>query len=132
MRYTRVHALQKIASFLLCAALLCSAVASAENLSVSNVSVSTAPLQTQSASTNGMVRVFLSSLGSPSSLKLTIVGNYSLSNGTYLSSGESLTVGFSSSTGAITLTRNGSTLKMGQYFALRINAGGFSHRSGKF
>ncbi|MEA5016699.1 MAG: SH3 domain-containing protein [Candidatus Limiplasma sp.] len=81
--------------------------------------VVSAPLSTQSNAMNGMVRVYLSSLGNPSSLNLTVVGNYSINGTQSLSSGESLTVGFSSSTGAITLTRGGAKTNMGTYFALR-------------
>ena len=93
------------------------ACASADTLS--GMSVDSAPLVTQSASLDGMVRVYLSSLGSPSSLTITINGSYSLSDGTTLSSGETLTVSFSSSTGALTLKRNGVSYSMGTSFTLR-------------
>ena len=69
---------------------------------------------------NGMVRVYLSSLGNPSRLDLTVVGNYSISTtGEFIASGSTLTVGFSSSTGAITLTHNGVKTNMGTSFSLR-------------
>ncbi len=87
--------------------------------SVSDVTVKAAPLTKASTALDGMVRVYLSSLGSPTSLTLTIAGNYTLSNGTALTSGETLYVGFNSSTGTITMTRNGSQSNMGNYFALR-------------
>ena len=81
--------------------------------SVSDVQVASAPLSTKASAMNGMVRVYLSSLGSPSRLDLTVVGNYSISTtGEFISSGSSLTVGFSSSTGAITLTHNGVKLSL--------------------
>lgn len=92
-------------------------VASADTLE--SMSVDSAPLVTQSGALNGMVRVYLSSLGSPSTLSITINGSYSLSDGTSLSSGETLTVSFSSSTGALTLKRNGTTYSMGKSFTLR-------------
>ncbi len=86
-----------------------------------HVEVMSAPLTAKSSAANGMVRVYLSSLGNPSTLNLTIVGNYSVNGDTSqsISSGSSVTVGFSSSTGAITLTRNGVKTNMGTYFALR-------------
>jgi len=87
--------------------------------SLSNVSVDSAPLVSQSSPLDGMVRVYLSSLGSPSKLTITISGSYSLSDGTTLSSGETLTVSFSSSSGKLTLKRNGTTYSMGSSFTLR-------------
>ena len=88
--------------------------------SVDDVQVASAPLSTKVSAMNGMVRVYLSSLGSPSRLDLTVVGNYSISTtGEFISSGSSLTVGFSSSTGAITLTHNGVRTNMGTSFSLR-------------
>ena len=88
--------------------------------SVSDVQVASAPLSTRASAMNGMVRVYLSSLGNPSRLDLTAVGNYSISTtGEFISSGSSLTVGFSSSTGAITLTHNGVKTNMGTSFSLR-------------
>ena len=88
--------------------------------SVDDVQVASAPLSTKASAMNGMVRVYLSSLGSPSRLDLTVVGNYSISTtGEFISNGSSLTVGFSSSTGAITLTHNGIKTNMGTSFSLR-------------
>jgi hypothetical protein len=91
----------------------------ASSESLSSVSVESAPLTTAAAAQNGMVRVYLSSLGTPSMLNLTVAGNYSLSTGTTLTSGESLAIGFSSTTGAITVTRGGVKTNMGLYFTLR-------------
>lgn len=88
--------------------------------SVADVQVASAPLSTKASAMNGMVRVYLSSLGSPSRLDLTVVGNYSISTtGEFIASGSTLTVGFSSSTGAITLTHNGVKTNMGTSFSLR-------------
>lgn len=88
--------------------------------SVSDVQVASAPLSTRASAMNGMVRVYLSSLGNPSRLDLTVAGNYSISTtGEFISSGSSLTVGFSSSTGAITLTHNGVKTNMGTSFSLQ-------------
>ncbi|MEA4927261.1 MAG: SH3 domain-containing protein [Candidatus Limiplasma sp.] len=86
---------------------------------VNSVTVNAAPLATASAALDGMVRVYLSSLGSPATLGITVAGSYSLSTGTALTNGETLTVGFSSSTGAITLTRGGVKTNMGTFFALK-------------
>lgn len=88
--------------------------------SVQNVEVDAAPLTARSSATNGMVRVYLSSLGSPTSLDLTVVGNYSVSaTGQFLSNGAKLNVSFNKNTGAITLTHNGATANMGTGFSLR-------------
>ena len=86
---------------------------------ISGVTVNSAPLIIQKAAVDGMVRVYLSSLGSPSSLALTIAGSYSLSDGTTLYNGEIVTVSFNSSTGALTLKRGNATYGMGSTFALR-------------
>ncbi len=95
--------------------------ASLATSSLDSVQVMSAPLTSRSSATNGMVRVYLSSLGNPSTLNLTISGNYSVNGNASqsIANGSSVTVGFSSSTGAITLTRNGVKTNMGTYFALR-------------
>ncbi len=82
-----------------------------------------APL-TRGATQNGMVRVRLSSLGNPSSLKLTVNGSYTVNGKTSkaIASGSVLQVGFSSSTGKLTLTHNGTTTDMGTSFKLRRHA----------
>lgn len=86
---------------------------------INDATVSSAPYTTSATSVDGMVRVYLASLGTPSTLTITVSGSYSLSTGTQLSNGETLTVGFSSSTGAITLTRAGVKTNMGTAFSLR-------------
>jgi stage II sporulation protein D len=96
---------------------LFASVAAAESLS--DVSVESAPLSSQQPTLDGMVRVYLASLGSPTSLTLTVSGSYSLSDGTALTSGESLSVSFNSSNGVITLTRGGAAYSMGNAFTLR-------------
>ncbi|HPF88790.1 MAG TPA: SpoIID/LytB domain-containing protein, partial [Candidatus Limiplasma sp.] len=92
-------------------------IAAAETLST--VMVESAALSSSNPTLDGMVRVYLSSLGSPTSLTLTVSGSYSLSNGTSLTNGESLSVSFNSSTGAITLGRSGAAYSMGSTFTLR-------------
>ena len=70
---------------------------------------------------NGMVRVWLSSLGSPSRLDLTVAGSYSLGGdlSRSFSSGTSLTVSFNSASGQLTLSQNGVVIYMGGDFSLR-------------
>ena len=70
--------------------------------------------------TDGMVRVFLSSLGNPSQLNLTVDGSYSLdgTSKTAISRGSRLAVNFSASSGSLTLTYNGNTTNMGDGFRL--------------
>jgi len=86
---------------------------------LSSVTVTAAALSSDQPTLDGMVRVYLSSLGSPTSLTLTVSGSYSLSNGTSLTTGETLYISFNSSTGAITLKRNGTSYSMGTNFTLR-------------
>lgn len=106
--------------FSLVVALLLGVLPAAGATSVENVRVASAPLTSRAAPTNGMVRVYLSSLGDPTALNLTVVGNYSLSlNGKFIPNGSELTVGFNKSTGAITLTQNGVKTNMGMSFSLR-------------
>ncbi len=97
----------------LCAALIPAAGAE-------TVSVASAPLTTQTAAVNGMVRVYLSSLGSPAVLNLKTQGSYSVSiTGQQIDSGSSLTVELNRSTGALVLTCNGQKTNMGTSFSLR-------------
>ncbi|MEG0901728.1 MAG: hypothetical protein RSG96_06385, partial [Clostridia bacterium] len=116
-RNVRKIAVTLLMIFCLLSPSLCTAFAT----SLETVQVLSAPLTTRSNATNGMVRVYLSSLGNPGTLNLTVAGSYSINGNTSqaLSSGSALTVGFSSSTGAITLTHNGVKTNMGTYFALR-------------
>jgi len=83
-------------------------------------SVVSAPLTRMSSARNGMVRVFLSSLGNPSTLNITVQGSYTVGGDTSspLKSGDKVKVGFSSSTGKLTLTRSGVTKDMGSSFTL--------------
>ncbi len=115
MRMRKWNTIQKIAVTLLA---LCIA---APSIPLAEATVVSAPLVTESGSEDGMVRVYLSSLGNPTSLSLTVVGSYSVNGDVTqsLSSGQSLTVGFSSATGAITLTRDGSKANMGTSFTLK-------------
>lgn len=79
------------------------------------------PLTQNEGASNGMVRVFLSSLGQPSLLNVTVVGSYSLDGtaATAIPSGTALRIDFNSANGQITLSYNGVSLGMGQEFRLR-------------
>ena len=96
--------------------LVCTSVSLAS--SVNDVQVRSAALTSDAKAMNGMVRVYLSSLGNPSTLNLTVQGNYSV-DGEFLSSGTRLTVQFNASSGKITLSYDGKTKNMGQSFSLR-------------
>ncbi len=87
---------------------------------VDSVQVRSAPLLSDSITKDGMVRVYLSSLGNPAALDLTVNGNYSLSqSGEFIANGSQLRVDFTPSTGNLTLTYHGQTFHMGQSFSLR-------------
>ncbi len=88
------------------------------------VQVDSAPLNTGYATRNGMVRVYLSSLGNPSRLDITISGSYSVNGDATLAlqSGSTVRVDFDTATGMISLTRNGQTTAMGQSVAFRRHA----------
>ncbi len=102
-------------------ALLCACALWMTCLVTATAEMASAPLSTRSAAQNGMVRVYLSSLGSPTQLTLTTAGSYSI-NGNInqaLSSGETVKVSINTQTGNLTLSRGGTLLSMGQSFALR-------------
>ena len=85
------------------------------------VFVRSAPLIRSGETKNGMVRVWLESLGNPSKLTVTVTGNYSVNGNTAmsLSSGDAVSIGFDSVTGEITMTMDGLTYAMGQEMRLR-------------
>ena len=85
--------------------------------------IQSAPL-VQASTRNGMVRVYLSSMGNPTSLDITIAGSYSTS-GKYdlsLTSGETVNIAFNKNNGQITMNRNGQSHQMGQQMAFRRHA----------
>ncbi len=69
----------------------------------------------------GTVRVYLSSLGNPSALNLTLTGDYTAvgSQQVALTAGQKVKIGFSKSSGGITLTAGGQSYGMGQNLTLR-------------
>ena len=92
-------------------------------------SLKSAPLNMGGAR-DGIVRVRLSSLGNPSSLKLTVSGTYTV-NGSVLSSGSTVSVAFNRSSGQLSLTMNGVTSGMGASFRLTRQAGGVKIAQGR-
>lgn len=113
--------LQKMTFALLTAfVLMLSQCAPALASSVGSVQVRSAPLASGAITKDGMVRVYLASLGNPSALDLTVNGNYSMShNGHFISNGSRLRISFSSSSGNISITYNGQTTSVGKSFSLR-------------
>lgn len=85
--------------------------------------VQSAPL-VQASTHNGMVRVYLSSMGSPTSLDVTIAGSYSTSGNTELNltNGETINIAFNTASGQITMNRGSQSYPMGQSMALRRHA----------
>ena len=79
---------------------------------------------------SGIVRVRLSSLGNPASLKLTVNGSYTV-NGQTLGNGTTATVNFNKSTGQLTLTVNGSVSNMGSSFRMARQSGGVRIAQGR-
>ncbi len=111
---------RKSLTFALIAALI-SGVLPVSAFAGGTASLASAALVAANGSQNGMVRVFLSSLGAPSVLQLTVQGSYTVNGKSTMSisSGEAVTVGFNSSTGKLTLTIDGTATDMGNAFKLR-------------
>lgn len=85
--------------------------------------IQSAPL-VQASTRNGMVRVYLSSMGNPTKLNITVAGSYSTS-GNYdlnLINGETVNIAFNQSNGQITMSRGGQSYQMGQQMAFRRHA----------
>ncbi len=115
---TRRHDWIKRTALLLVAATLLSL-----NTAADAASLASSPL-VSGATQNGMVRVYLSSLGNPSTLNITVSGSYTVNGSSTqtLASGSSVVVRFDASTGRLTLTANGSSSDMGAAFKLRRHA----------
>ncbi len=84
-------------------------------------SLASATLVEANGAQSGMVRVYLSSLNNPSTLTITVQGSYTVNglSSQALTSGSSVTVNFNSSTGKLTLVKNGISTSMGSTFKLR-------------
>ena len=87
------------------------------SFSVPALALSSAPL-TGGSSRSGMVRVYLSSLGSPTTVQMTVNGSYTL-DGKALTNGAKLTVKINTATGTLTCTYGGNTTSMGKSFTLK-------------
>lgn len=83
--------------------------------------VLSAPLTKSSDILDGMVRVYLSSLGSVTKLDVTVVGSYSVSGPLNLSlfDGQAVSFAFNIANGHITMTTGGITYDMGSEVTLR-------------
>ena len=83
--------------------------------------VDSAPLTMASSARSGMVRVYLSSLGNPTALDMTVTGSYTAEGAAKvtLSSGDRVHVSFSKATGQMTMTVGGVTYDMGSEVHLR-------------
>ena len=82
--------------------------------------VESAPL-IKASTRNGMVRVYLSSMGNPTSLDITVAGSYT-ADGPYdmpLTNGETVNIAFNKSNGQITMNRGGVAYAMGQEMSFR-------------
>lgn len=104
---------------LVCLLLLCPA-SSAFGSGI-DLDISSAPLERNTQAQNGMVRVYLSSMGNLSALDVTVVGSYSISGNTTLSlsGGDTARIAFNKSSGQISLTVHGQTYALGQEAVLR-------------
>jgi len=85
--------------------------------------IESAPL-VQASTRNGMVRVYLSSMGNPTALDVTIAGSYSTSGNhdMNLVNGETVHIDFNQANGQITMQRNGRSYAMGREMAFRRHA----------
>ena len=79
---------------------------------------------------SGNVRVRLSSLGNPASLKLTVSGSYTV-NGQTLRGGTTATVNFNKSSGQLTLTAGSTVSNMGSSFRMARQSGGVKIAQGR-
>lgn len=125
-RNTRMY-IRKAAALLLVLSLLCFG-QSVEAETISSVRVRSAVLDADTITADGMVRVYLASLGNPTLLNLTIDGGYKLgATGEYLSDGTEVTVQFNSSSGVISFFYQGRTVQLGQHATLRRYSADSSH-----
>ena len=94
---------------------------SGASASVEDTLVVSAPLRRAAEVQDGMVRVWLESIGDVSRLDVTVKGRYSVNGNSALSlyDGQTVNIGFSKVTGEITLTMNGVTYAVGSEMRLR-------------
>ncbi len=93
----------------------------AQAASVEDVVVVSAPLRRAADVQDGMVRVWLESIGDVSQLDVTVTGRYSINGNTALTlnDGQTVSIGFNKATGEITITMNGMTYAVGSEMRLR-------------
>lgn len=86
-----------------------------------DVYVRSAPLVRSNKVMDGMVRVWLSSVGNISNLDITVTGRYSVNGNTSmtLTTGDQVDITFNKSTGQITMTLDGVSYAMGKEMRLR-------------
>ena len=114
----RMHRLVSMVMALVMTALVCLPAAYASD---DGTQVVSAPLTYALNARNGMVRVYLSSMGNPTSLDVTVSGSYTVSGATNmaLTNGETVKINFNSSSGQITMIRGGQSYAMGTEMAFR-------------
>lgn len=93
----------------------------AESTELTGALVRSAPLVRSGTTRDGMVRVYLSSLGNVTSLDITVSGSYSVdgAQSMTLSDGQKVSISFNTQSGQITMTVNGRSYAMGSEMALR-------------
>ena len=112
-----------ICTLLLCVFLcfVCRETGLAMETTIESVNVQSASFLINHSEIDGMVRVYLSSLGDPTELTLKPVGSYSINGDVNqnLQSEQNIQISYSTQTGNITLYANGTTQNMGDSFSLR-------------
>lgn len=90
-----------------------------------------APLMEQSGATDGMIRVWLSSVKSKMTYNVTIDGDYTINGDTsrVVEDGSRIRVEFSG--GTVYLTQNGQRVSMGSGFTLKRHSGGDGYNAVK-
>ncbi len=111
-------------AFLLCIAILTARTSvCASSPTPSSANVRSAPLRSVQNATNGMVRVYLSSIGSLTSLDITTSGSYSIGQGAVLPSGTQINVSIDPSSGQISVTSQGEKRQFGKEVTIRRRSG---------
>ncbi len=112
---------KRLISLLAAIVMLALLIPSAMAETIENVVVLSAPLVRSSTVRDGMLRVWLKSIGDVTALDVTVTGNYSVNGNTALalSTGDTVNISFDKATGQITMVMNGVTYAMGQEMRLR-------------
>jgi len=113
--------LKRLISLLLAAFIILTVLPADAQIEMLEPIVRSAPISKSTEALDGMVRVYLSSLGSVTGLDITVVGSYSVDGSVKLSltDGQKVSIQFSPSSGQISMTTNGRTYAMGNEMALR-------------